>query len=254
MIADSGQCFRLHETAEAFVAPSGERLLMLKKDAERLASVDMDADTLAYWQRYFDMDTDYESLRAAADPFDTYLCAAAEAGCGLRILRQEPFETLISFILSTRKNIPAIRGSVEALCRRFGRPLSNEVYAFPTPAALAAASIEELNACSLGYRSRYVKETAERIALHMPDLTLLAALPDDELIAALSELSGVGIKVASCVALFAYHRLDAFPRDVWMERVLARHYADGFPYARYAGFAGLMQQYLFRYARTEGLA
>ena len=203
----------------------------------------------AFWEDYFDLKTDYASFRNAIDKDDIYLLNSAEAGKGIRILRQDPWEMLITFIISQRKNIPAIKASVEALCSRFGEELGFGIFAFPTPEALAWAGDEELKDCSLGYRVPYIMEAARMVASGELDLSAVSALSDDELLTALQKVYGVGPKVANCVSLFGYHRIAAFPVDVWIKRVLDEHYNGSFPLERYKGFAGVLQQYMFYYAR-----
>ena len=170
-------------------------------------------------------------------------------GKGLRILKQDPFETLITFILSQRKSIPAIRSSVEKLCEQFGEKRyskveEKDVYLFPSAEALYHA---DLSNCSLGYRVPFVQDAVERIVEGRLDLSALEKLPTKELLEALMEVHGVGIKVASCVALFAYSRMDIIPEDVWMKRIWEKHYQGGNPY-REDPDGGIIQQYLFHYA------
>lgn len=158
---------------------------------------------------------------------------------------------LVSFIISQRRSIPAIRTAVEALSRKFGTAIDTpegQAYAFPTPAQLAAALPEELAACGLGYRVPYVQDAARRVADGTTDLAALGGLGDEELQQTLRAVRGVGVKVAACTALFGYHRLAVLPVDVWMERVLRVEYGGELP-QRYRSCAGVLQQYMFYYAR-----
>ncbi|HPX71149.1 MAG TPA: DNA glycosylase [Bacillota bacterium] len=251
-IAASGQCFRMNKT------PDGNWLCMASDRSIRLCSVDDGYEIScsgeggdAFLRRYFDLETDYAAFRAAIDPSDIFLCSAAEAGIGIRILKQDPWEMLISFIISQRKNIPAIKAAVEALCRSFGEKTPEGSFAFPKPAALASASASELKACSLGYRVPYVSDAARRVDSGDLNLEALDSLDDASLMDALQAVSGVGPKVASCVSLFGYHRIGAFPVDVWIKRMLDEHYGGVFPLERYSGFAGVMQQYIFYKAISD---
>ncbi len=201
------------------------------------------------WHGYFDLGSDYEGYIKAIDPYDSCLKKAASFGSGIRILRQEPFETLISFIISQRKNIPAIQSSVEKLCRICGDRIKDDEFAFPSPEAIASLSERELTECSLGYRAPYVREAARRISMGEKNLEALGSLSDEELFDELVSFYGVGKKVANCVMLFAYHRIGAFPVDVWIKRIEDEHYNGHFPVEKYPGFAGIMQQYMFFYAR-----
>jgi N-glycosylase/DNA lyase len=205
------------------------------------------------WKEYFDWDTDYAAIRAAIDPSDAFLVDAARFGAGIRILRQDAWEMLVSFIISQRKNIPAIRKSVEMLCQRYGESICDSVFAFPTAQRLAALDLACLLDCSLGYRGKYIQAAAMMVASGAIDLEAMRNLDDDRLLQTLKSVPGVGEKVANCVMLFGYHRLARFPVDVWIERVFAREYPEGFPFERYEGIGGVLQQYIFYYARSGGM-
>lgn len=249
-IAESGQCFRVRIIApgRVEVIQRGRRLLIDSLGGERFGFSCTQEEFHAVWEDYFDLSTDYDMFLNAVDREDAYLTRASKVGQGLRILRQDPFETLISFILSQRKSIPAIRDGIEKLCRRFGSRIlaeEREEYAFPKPQRLAEASLEELSACSLGYRAPYIQATARSVAAGEMNLGSLDSLNDEALLKRLLELYGVGVKVASCVMLFGYHRLDLAPVDVWIQRVIDNEYGGVSPFPRYEGFAGVMQQYMF---------
>ena len=248
-IAASGQCFRM--------TPAGDRTWVLIAHGERLY-ITQEPDGLVTlsctedeynltWRDYFDMNTDYGAAIAAIPEEDGFLRTAAEASSGVRLLRQDPWEMLITFIISQRKSIPAIRTSVERLCALCGEDRGGW-YAFPHPEAVAALTTDELLSCGVGYRARYIKETA-RMCLER-DLGALAALDDDALQSALTAFPGVGVKVAQCVMLFGYHRQHAAPVDVWINRVIDEHYGGVNPFARYGEYAGLYQQYLFYYRQN----
>ncbi len=252
-IAESGQCFRMNMTGEDSARIIAHSKLLDIKLAGKNA-FDLSCSKTEYnriWKEYLDLDTDYASFIEAIDPSDEYLNAAARGGSGIRILKQEPFETLISFIISQRKNIPAIKASVEKLCITCGKKITDDIYAFPDPEAISALSEKELSGCSLGYRAPYVREAARRIACGETDLEALRSLDDDRLMEALLSFYGVGKKVANCVMLFAYHRISAFPVDVWISRIEDAHYGGRFPVERYPGFAGILQQYMFFYSRNK---
>ena len=250
-IADSGQCFRMtmaDDTTARVIA--GDRLLFIKDTGNGTFELSCERDEYdGFWHDYFDLGADYSRYIRAIDSNDRFLKAAADYGRGIRILRQEPFETLITFIISQRKNIPAIQASVEKLCRLCGDRIGEELYGFPSPDRIAGLSEEELAGCSLGYRVTYVREAARRVAEGGIDLVGSYSLEDDELLEELMSFYGVGRKVANCVMLFAYHRIGAFPVDVWIQRVADRYYGGRFPSEKYPGFAGILQQYMFFYAR-----
>ena len=250
-IAESGQCFRLIQTGEGrYRLLAHDRALALTQSADdiRLDCSQREFDEI--WTTYFDLETNYGAIRSSVDPADIYLTRAAAFGAGVRILRQDPWETLITFILSQRKNIPAIKGCVELLCSRFGEPvLGADAFAFPKPEALANAELECLLGCSLGYRGKYVSAAARMAASGELDFAAMESLLDDALVEKLLTVPGVGKKVADCTMLFGFHRLSRFPVDVWIERVLTREYPNGFPLERYEAFAGVLQQYMFYYER-----
>jgi N-glycosylase/DNA lyase len=249
-IAESGQCFRMRIKAPGLVEviQRGRHILIESLQDERFGFSCTQQEFQDVWHDYFDISTDYSVFINAVDRGDAYLARAAMEGQGLRILRQDPWEMLISFILSQRKSIPAIRNGIEKLCRRFGSRMlvgEREDYAFPTPQRLAEASLEELSACSLGYRAPYIHAAARSVAMGETDLNALDILHDEALLQKLLALHGVGVKVASCVMLFGYHRLDLAPVDVWIQRVIDRVYGGVSPFPGYAGYAGVMQQYMF---------
>lgn len=253
-IMDSGQCFRISCTEpDCYQVLAGSRVVQVHKQGDGWSFFCSREEFESFWKHYFDLETDYNSYGRAIDEKDRYLKAAFAYGCGIRILNQDPWEMLITFILSQRKNIPAIRQAVEALCRFCGSPLDNggELYAFPSPVQLAALSLEQLKGLSLGYRAKYVCETARRVANGELALEQWAQLSDDELRKNLLSCYGVGIKVANCVALFGYHRTSAFPVDVWIDRIQQRFYGGRFPAEQYPGFAGVLQQYMFYYERNH---
>ncbi len=202
------------------------------------------------WVDYFDLKTDYGSFISSIPKDDSFLRKASDYGSGIRILKQEPFETVITFIISQRKSIPAIRTSVEKICRLCGNEIRDGFYSFPDAKALSEVSDKDLAECSLGYRMDYVRSAAQSVYHGLVDLEKLKCLSDEDLFQELSSLRGVGKKVANCVMLFAYHRIGAFPVDVWMERVIEEEYGGHFPLERYEGYAGIMQQYMFYYRRA----
>lgn len=252
----SGQCFRWIKDGDAFIIPA---FGMLVKASEARGGIDLellsspkkktDPKSLAkIWSKYFDAGLDYSKIRKMPDRKDKFLSEAAESGAGIRIIYQDSFETLITFIISQRKSIPAIKTSVERICETAGRKIpGTDVYDFPTPDELKKLSSDELSACGLGYRASYIHETAEVFARGEFDAEYLSGLDDEALIGTLMSLKGVGVKVANCTALFGFHRLDLFPIDVWIQRALDTYYDGTFPLEKYHPYNGIMQQYIFAY-------
>lgn len=208
------------------------------------------------WKPYFDLSENYRNICNTIDRNDLYLQKAAAYSRGIRILKQDPWETMITFIISQRKSIPAISTSVEKLCHMAGNQIETpveSVYTFPSPEKLAALPEEDLRACSLGYRIPYIHKTAEIIKKSPHLFEDMAAYDDEKLLESLMDLPGIGIKVASCIALFSFHRIALAPVDVWIQRVIDRFYEGRNPFPSYGNRAGIMQQYLFYYAQSTGM-
>ena len=260
LIAESGQCFRWNDGPDGSLrvihAGSCVYIKALSDDEYEFSCSEDEYESI--WRPYLDMDVSYAGIRESIDKeTDPWLYEAAVSQRGIRILRQDTFEALISFIISQNRNIPAIKRSIELLCDAAGEERTDtkgmSYRTFPESERIAALTDEELDGCRLGYRTSYVKRTAELVASGELDLEELNALSDDRLTQKLMSLYGVGAKVANCVLLFGYHRLDAFPVDVWIKRILAAHYPDGYDTEKYRPYNGVMQQYMFAHARAEGI-
>jgi N-glycosylase/DNA lyase len=259
---DCGQVFHWRERTDgAWEGLVGAEFVVVREAGGRLEVLRGDAGRVA---RYFALDHDLAAI-CSGFPEDKTMQAAAEFCCGLRIVRQPAWECLATFITSSMKQVVHIRQMSLALRTRFGEPVAGtDVKSYPAPAALAAASEEELRACGLGYRAKHLRATAQRVASGSADLAAWALLDDEALRDALCTLPGVGRKVANCVMLFGYERLAAFPVDIWIGRILQRNYWRGRTKAtplalerrlagRFGPHAGYAQQYLFHHARaTQG--
>ena len=263
-IADSGQIFRFNVYDDEFSLVAGDKLLFIKEDKNGYIISCNEKEFNEFWLDYFDLSLDYGDFEKNIPETDVFLKDAAKYSYGIRILNQDKWEMLISFIISQRKSIPAIKSSIEKLAKVYGKKIDmkipefiknidadTEFYTFPTPKELANADIEALNACSLGYRSPYIEASAKAVYRKDIDLNAIDSLDDEELLKALMSLKGVGIKVANCVALFGYHRIAAFPIDVWIKRMIDEHYDGEFPLELYKGYAGVIQQYIFYYGRES---
>ena len=265
-IADSGQAFRIcdiDETHTELVA-FGKYLQVADLGNGEFAFSCDEKDFSSIWENYFDLGRDYDSIARSIDPKDSYLKDAAKFSSGIRILKQEPFETTISYIISQRRSIPSITTSVErisALCGKkiqspklkapFAKPLKTEYYAFPSPSELASLSLEDIEGTGVGYRAPYIVQAAEGFNTGLLDPKALAKLDDDSLYKALMSMFGVGTKVANCVMLFAYARTSRFPIDVWIQRIVDRYYNGSFDCSKYPETAGIMQQFMFYYERRR---
>ena len=255
-IMDSGQCFRWEKLGDQhYRIPHKDFVLVIRKTGEDCFSLDCSEEEFrAVWEPYFDFALDYRKIRGKIPKRkDPFLFAASEDGKGIRILRQDPWEMLITSIITQNRNIPAIRRSVDLLCRSAGKQIKGKdgtpFYAFPSPEAIAGLTEEDLKNCRLGYRCRYVHAAAAACADGTLDLAELGRADDAAAMKMLTSLFGVGEKVASCVMLFGLHRTDAFPVDVWMKRILDNEYPDGYPMKKYRPWNGIYQQYMFAYYR-----
>lgn len=245
-----GQCFRWKETENgAFSGVAmGKRLTLSEQDG-KIVIDGITKSELPKWSAYFDLDTDYsEYIRRFSA--DKTLKAACEVSSGIRILRQEPFETLISFIISQNNNIPRISGIIGRLCESFGEDIGGGDFAFPTAEKLRGIEPEDLAPLRAGFRAKYIADAVNRVNSGEINFDEIDELPLDSAREKLKRIVGVGDKVADCVLLFAFHKLDAFPKDVWVKRLMAEFYPDGLPECT-KGAEGVAQQYLFDYVRNN---
>ena len=206
------------------------------------------------WREYFDLDRDYAEISAGFHGGE-YLDTCIAYGQGIRILRQEPWETLCSFIISQCNNISRIKGIVERLCENFGDPVEFEgatYYTFPTAQRIAALEPGALDVLRCGYRAPYIASAARAVADGSLDLDALISCDCVSARARLMREPGIGPKVANCVVLFGLYHLEAFPIDVWIRRALRENFPKDFDPAALGEYAGLAQQYIFYYARSHG--
>ena len=256
-ISESGQCFRLNQIAgNRYALVALGRYLEIEQRGDEILFLCTQEEYDTVWRQYFDMESDYDQYQRMIPKQDDYLTKAATFGSGIRILQQDVWEMLISFIISQQNNIKRIRKCIETLCERYGERKSfrdgqnvgdTVYYTFPDVEALARASEEELRACNLGYRSRYIVSTSNSILKKEVDLDALKKMGYRQAKGELLKLSGVGEKVADCICLFGLHHMDAFPIDTHIRQAMDAHYPTGFPFERYVGYAGVMQQYIFYY-------
>ncbi len=276
-IADSGQCFRMvpcdpNRSQTAYRVISGRHFLIVEQTGDEV-TFHCPNDEFAFWEHYFDLKTDYDTYIRAIDPMDDYLSRAAAFGSGIRILNQDLWEMIITFIISQQKTIPAIRALVEALSEKYGTrnkippTVSGYYYAFPSPEELNRASLDDLLALKLGYRAKYIKRTCEDVCSGKLDLDRLMKLNYADSMEVLLSCYGIGVKVANCICLFGLHHIGAFPVDTWIKKILLREYAPKScctghvpetrlcealieeNFSKYPGFAGVLQQYIFFYER-----
>lgn len=239
-IIESGQCFRAkHLTDDSFLFLSADKMLRIKQIDNKHYLANWDD----YWKNYFDLASDYSKKI----PQDDFLLKAFQFSKGIRILHQDPWEMLISFIISQRKSIPAIKTSIERICKNFGTSLSGDLYAFPTPEQLFKADFNVLKTCGLGYRIQYIQDTAKIIYTENINLNSWDKFSTEKLLEKLLKFNGVGPKVANCVALFAYGRGECVPIDTWINKIIQNKYNGQNIFGTYGKKAGIMQQYAFYY-------
>ncbi len=253
-IADCGQCFRARRFDDGMYRfITQDRILYIKRENENKYFISCDEDIWEeIWASYFDISRNYAKLRGRMGEETEFVVKSVECGRGLRILNQDAWEMLVTFIISQRKSIPAISKAVEQLCLRFGKQVVTEfetLYLFPTAEALYNASKEELAMCGLGYRTDYVMDAAAKVFSGELDLLRIADFNDDELFDALLTVRGVGKKVANCILLFGYGRTHRAPVDVWIERAINEEFNGVNPFPRYGEDAGIIQQYIFYYQK-----
>jgi len=252
-VLDNGQCFRWQGDGGRYSGIAHGRRLVLSLTAvamgDELIFEDVtQAEFEKVWKDYFDLGRDYGELRLHYSA-DKTLAEAIAYSPGLRIMKQDPWETLLTFILSQNSNIPRIKGMVTRLCECFGSVLPCGGFAFPTPEAIASAG--DLSAIKSGYRADYIMDAARRTADGRLNLDELQHRPTDDVRQLLMAVHGVGPKVADCVLLFGFGRIECFPLDVWMKRVMADYYPNGFAESL-MDTAGIAQQFLFHFVRTKG--
>lgn len=263
---ECGQCFRWEKCENGYRGIVKGAILTLRPDA-RDYRVEIEKALYpiedAYLAHYFDEHADYDSIWKHLKKKDRFLKTAVSNYKGMRLLNQEPFETLITFIISANNNIPKIKMSVEALSQRFGTYIGTidgrEYYSFPTVEALAEASLEALQVKGIGYRAKAVSLTAKRILEESIDLEKMRQLSYIESKNELTKFYGVGEKVADCVLLFSLGHKQAFPIDTWVKKMLQtlyevedhpRAYKD-FVENYFTDYGGYAQQFLFYYMREN---
>lgn len=245
----SGQCFRFKA-----IGPNHYLVFAKNNSVEVLQNGNLlifknSACDEAFWRNYFDLDFDYETLLLKFSG-DLLLETAIKFCGGLRILRQDPFEVLISFILSSCNNISRIKRIVYDLCRNFGVK-SSFGFAFPTVEQLKSCNLSSLGVLKAGFRSTYLLDAVKQIVDGSLNLASLGFLSVEKARNQLMKIKGVGPKIANCVLLFAYHRFEVFPVDVWIKRVLNQHYASGLS-EQFLSCPGFAQQLLY-FSKRSGI-
>ena len=279
-ILECGQCFRWEKISDTnYIVVAYRRVIEIVQNGDDVTIYNTNLnDFEEIWKDYLDLNTNYSELKEELAK-DEILRKSVEFGYGIRILNQEPFEMLISFIVSARNSIPAIMKTIKKISERWGDKIEykgNIYYAFPTPAQLKEATLDEIKETGASFRSKYIIDTISKVnaaieaknngtlneELQQFDLEYIKSLPVDECHKALQNFMGVGAKVADCIMLFSMSKHSAFPVDVWIKRAMIHFYLAPdvslnkirvFGREKFGELAGLAQQYLFYYARENNI-
>lgn len=263
--AESGQCFRWKEIGERkYLIPVWNTCAIAEQNAIRNGYLRLryEEGTLPFWKRYFrggeDPSEDYNKITKVAQQatlangkYDPFLRRVATEADGVQILTQPLWETLVSFIISQNNNIPRIIMGIEAICKKFGELEEFDgykYYSFPHWTDMADKSLDGLG---LGYRARYLEQLVMNICKEKINLDALMGMETEAARTYLKSIYGVGNKVADCVLLFGMHRTEVFPVDTWIQKVIDQHYGGKFPIEHYAGYAGIIQQFIFYYMQQH---
>jgi N-glycosylase/DNA lyase len=270
-----GQAFRWNKRGEWWYCVVREKVFKIRQSDNKLEFENAD---ISFVKDYFGLRDDLPEIFSNITK-DKHIRAAVKKFKGLRILSQDPWECLVSYICATYKNIPAIRQMLFNLSKKFGDKTifdGLDFYTFPTPAKLAEVNMKELAECGLGYRARYISETAKMVHENGFRLEDLRKTSYEKARKEMLDFLGVGLKAADCVLLFSSGKLEAFPVDVWIKRIIIKHYASHFPtgfimkissknsltnseYERlnlfgrsyFGNYAGYAQEYLYHFERTH---
>lgn len=249
---DCGQCFRFNRQDDgSYLGTAFGRTVKLWQENERVY-IDAPECDLTIWHSFFDLELDYAAITEGFYHGE-YMEKCIDFGRGIRILRQDKWEALCSFIISQCNNIPRIKGIVEALCKNFGEPidyLGQVHYSFPTAERIARLDESELAIIRSGYRANYISCAARAVCSGEINFDELDIMDHKTALKAVLGIRGVGVKVANCFILFGLHKMEAFPIDVWMKKALKENFEAGFDHRVFGDYAGLAQQYIFYYARS----
>ena len=262
---DCGQSFRWTENADgSFDGIAFGKKVRVRLDGERLYIENSNkADFESIWKDYFDLELDYGKIREEISEIHPVLKEAAKYAPGIRILRQEPYEALCTFIISQNNNIKRIKGIVQRLCENFGKQISymgKTYYTFPDTDTIYSLSKEDLSVIRSGFRDKYIMDAADKFKSGTLTEEYIKSLSTPDAKKALMTINGVGNKVSDCILLFGLGRVDSFPVDVWIKRIMEYCYFDGeqsipaisaFAEKHFGDIGGFAQQYLFFYAREN---
>ena len=253
---ECGQCFRWNVNNDgSYTGIVADSVINIK---ENDAGFCFRCDNENLLSEYFDFDKNYSEIKENLVKIDDVLPKAIPSGYGIRLLKQDPWETLVSFIISANNNIPRIKKIIESLCLNFGKEIKYEekmFYTFPDEKTINELNVEKLDVIKSGFRAKYIIDAANKVMDGTVNLQVPFDLNTNDAREYLKQIKGVGDKVADCILLFAYQKYDVFPKDVWTKRVLHELYGvdeknfDVFVSEHFGNLAGFAQQYLFYYMR-----
>ena len=250
---ECGQCFRWQKNSENSYTGifKGKKLELSQLTPNTIIlSTDM-SDFKKIWYKYFDLETDYKKIGENITTLHPILKKAYIECSGIRILRQEPWETLCSFIISQNNNIPRIKKIIKSLCDLFGDKIENsKEKSFPSSEVISKLNLEDLEPIRSGFRAKYILDAARKISSKIVDFNKIENLDYIDAKNELMKIKGVGPKVADCVLLYGFHRLEAFPEDVWIKKVMNKFFKNESPKI-FGEYAGIAQQYLYHYSRMH---
>ncbi len=249
---DCGQAFRWEATEDGcFEGVAKGRYLKIRQEGNSLIFYNTSKEVYEnIWYDYFDLGRDYADIIRRANK-DSRIAPMTAMGGGIRILKQDPWEALCSFIISQNNNIPRIKGIISRLCEGFGEKIDGG-YTFPSAERLSSLTVEDLAPLRSGFRAKYILDAARKCSTCL-NLNEIKSLDIDSARQSLMQITGVGPKVADCTLLFGLGFYEAFPMDVWMKRAMEIIFKDGFP-TELNDCAGIIQQYIFNYARTNKIS
>ncbi len=245
-----GQAFRWERKEDGSFTGTvrGKVLNISQNDGQIFLNGATKEDFENIWLGYFDLERDYENICAGFEK-DPHLKKAKDEYYGIRVLNQEPWEALCSFIISQNNNIPRISGIIKRLCENFGEKLDEDNYSFPSYESLKDVTAEDLSVLRAGFRAKYIADAVKKLNCEEISLEEIKKMPIEQARQELMRIKGVGAKVAECTLLYGFGRKEAFPVDVWVKRIMAELYPDGLPECT-KNVEGIAQQYLFHWRRN----
>ncbi len=247
---DCGQCFRWEEQVDgSYLGIVKNSVVKASQTGNVLKLEELSQNSINKedWQEYFGFDTDYVTIESKLKS-DDLLARAYKLSPGIRILKQDPWEALISFIISQNNNIPRIKKIIKSLCQVAGQEIISGVFKFQTPQQILNLSDEKLESIKSGFRAKYIKNAAELMMNGTVNLKELAAKLNDEALDELMQIKGVGVKVGSCVLIYGFNKLNVMPVDVWVKRGIDKYFKNGWS-EEVKGLEGVAAQYLYNFLR-----